>query len=115
MSRFESSRFVRNPQVMNADVLKSACEALGWTYSISDNTLIVMDANQGTRLYGEYALKLNLSTNEVTYNTYYMPNAVSKVAELQEKFYSLNAQYSRTSLIQEFKKKGFNYKSFYFT
>lgn len=111
MSRFESSRFVRNPQVMNADVLKSACEALGWTYSISDNTLIVMDAHQGTRLYGEYALKLNLSTNEVTYNTYYMPNAASKVAELQEKFYALNAQYSRASLIQEFKKKGFNYKS----
>lgn len=111
MSRFESSRFVRNPQVMNADVLKSACEALGWTYTVSNNTLIVTDANQGTRLYGEYALKLNLSTNEVTYNTYYMPDALSKVEELQEKFYSLNAQYSRTSLIQEFKKKGFNYKS----
>lgn len=111
MSRFESSRFVRNPQVMNADVLKSACEALGWTYSVSDNTLIVTDTNQGARLYGEYALKLNLSTNEVTYNTYYMPDTVSKVAELQEKFYSLNAQYSRMSLIQEFKKKGFNYKS----
>lgn len=111
MSRFESSRFVRNPQVMNADVLKSACEALGWTYSVSNDTLIVTDANQGTRLYGEYALKLNLSTNEVTYNTYYMPDADSKVAELQEKFYSLNAQYSRVSLIQEFKKKGFNYKA----
>lgn len=111
MSRFESSRFVRNPQVMNADVLKSACEALGWTYSVCNNILIVTDANQGARLYGEYALQLNLYTNEVTYNTYYMPDALNKVAELQEKFYSLNAQYSRMSLIQEFKKKGFNYKS----
>lgn len=111
MSRFESSRFVRNPKVMNADVLKSACEALGWSYTISNNTLVVSDANQGSQLYGEYALKLNLSTNEVTYNTYYMPDALSKVEELEEKFYSLNAQYSRTSLIQEFKRKGFNYKS----
>lgn len=30
MSRFESSRFVRNPQIMNANVLMAACETLGW-------------------------------------------------------------------------------------
>lgn len=111
MSRFESSRFVRNPKVMNVSVLKSACEALGWSYQISNDILTVTDANQGSSLYGEYALKLNLLTNEVSYNTYYMPNAVQKVEELQDKFYALNAAYSRTSLIQEFKRKGFNYKS----
>lgn len=111
MSRFESSRFVRNPQVMHVDVLKSACDTLGWTYTIKGNELLVTDAKQGTCLYGEYALKLNLTTNEVTYNTYYMPNATQKVEELQNQFYALNAAYAMNSLVQEFKKKGFTYKS----
>lgn len=105
MSRFESSRFVRNPQVMHVDVLKSACDALGWQYTIHDNILTVSDAKQKSRLHGEFALKLNLTTNEVTYNTYYMPNATQKVLELQEQFYALNATYAKNSLIQEFKKK----------
>lgn len=111
MSRFESSRFVRNPQVMHVDVLKSACNTLGWTYKVIGNELLVTDAKQGRRLYGEFALKLNLTTNEVTYNTYYMPNAVQKVEELQNQFYALNAAYAKNSLVQEFKKKGFTYKS----
>ncbi len=111
MSRFESSRFVRNPQVMHVEVLKSACDTLGWAYRLSGNELLVTDAKQGTRLYGEFALKLNLSTNEVTYNTYYMSNAAQKVDELQNQFYVLNAAYAKNSLVQEFKKKGFNYKS----
>lgn len=111
MSRFESSRFVRNPQVMTVEVLKSACDTLGWAYRMAGNELLVTDAKQGSRLYGEFALKLNLSTNEVTYNTYYMPNAVHKVEELQEQFYALNAAYAKNSLVQEFKKKGFTYKS----
>lgn len=111
MSRFESSRFVRNPQVMHVDVLKSACDTLGWTYSVKENELLVTDANQGTKLYGEFALKLNLTTNEVTYNTYYMPNAVQKVEELQNQFYALNAAYAKNSLVQEFKKKGLTYKA----
>lgn len=51
MSRFESSRFVRNPQVMHVDVLKSACDALGWQYTIHDNILTVSDAKQKSRLY----------------------------------------------------------------
>lgn len=55
MSRFESSRFVRNPQVMHVDVLKSACDALGWQYTIHDNILTVSDAKQKSRLYGEFA------------------------------------------------------------
>lgn len=111
MSRFESSKFIRNPHVMNVDILKSACEAMDWTYRILGNELLVSDAKQGVQLYGEFALKLNLSTNEVTYNTYYMRNATQKVEELQEQFYALNAAYSKNSLVQEFKKKGFTYRS----
>lgn len=110
MSRFESSRFVRNPHVLHVDVLKSTCDALGWTYRIAGNELLVTDAKQSEKLYGEFALKLNLTTNEVTYNTYYMPDAVQKVEELQKQFYALNAAYAKKSLVQEFKKKGFNYK-----
>ena len=40
-----------------------------------------------------------------------MPNAPKKVKELQDKFYLINAEYARKSLIQEFKKKGFTYKT----
>ena len=111
MSRFESSRFVRNPKVMHVDILKSTCDALGRSYSIKGNELLVTDAKQGSKLYGEYALKVNLATNEVTYNTYYMPNAEQKVEELQNQFYALKAEYAKKSLVQEFKKKGFTYKS----
>lgn len=110
MSRFESSKFVRNPHVMNVNVLRSACDTLGWSYYVKGDELVVTDANQGAQLYGEFALKLNLSSNEVTYNTYYLPNAAQKVEELQSGFYALNALYAKQSLVKEFKKKGFMYK-----
>lgn len=110
MSRFESSRFIRNPQVMHVDVLKSACDALGWIYHVTGDELLVTDTKQNVNLYGEFALKLNLVTNKVTYNTYYMPNAIQKVEELQKQFYALNVAYAKKALVQEFKKKGFNYK-----
>lgn len=96
---------------MNIEVLKCACDSLGWTYSLEGDVLIVSDAKQKETLYGEFALKLNIKTNEVVYNTYYMPNAPQKVKELQDKFYLINAEYARKSLIQEFKKKGFTYKT----
>ena len=69
--KIESTRFCAQPlRVMHVDVLKSACDALGWQYTIQDNILTVSDAKQKSRLYGEFALKLNLTTNEVTYNTH---------------------------------------------
>lgn len=111
MSRFESSRFIRNPQVMNANVLKAACEALGWQYSIQNNILLVTAVGSGSNFFGEFALKLDISTNEVTYNTYYMQNAQEKVEELKEKFQELNAEYSKNALISEFEKAGFTYRS----
>ncbi len=111
MSRFESSRFVRNNNIMNKDVLISACDALGWTYKLEGDVLTISDVKQQATLYGEFALRLNTRTNEVVYNTFYLPNASQKVQELQEQFYRINAEYARKSLIQEFKKKGFTYKS----
>jgi hypothetical protein len=111
MSRFESSTFIRNPQVMNTKVLKIACDKLGWEYVVKNNELIVKDVNQNLSLYGEYALILNLLTNEVTYNTYYLPDAHKKVEELQVQFYALNAEYAKNTLIETFREKGFTYKS----
>lgn len=111
MSRFESSRFVRNNNIMNKDVLISACNALGWTYKLDGDVLTVSDVKQQATLYGEFTLRLNTRTNEVVYNTFYLPNASQKVQELQEQFYRINAEYARKSLIQEFKKKGFTYKT----
>jgi hypothetical protein len=96
---------------MNIDVLKSACDSLGWTYALKGNILTVSDVKQKGTLYGEFALRLNIDTNEVVYNTYYLPDAPQKVKELQDKFYLINAEYARKSLIQEFKKKGFTYKT----
>lgn len=111
MSRFESSRFVRNNNIMDMEVLKSACDSLGWTYTLKGDILTVSDVKQKGTLYGEFALRLNVKTNEVVYNTYYLPDAPQKVKELQNQFYLINAEYARKSLIQEFKKKGFTYKT----
>lgn len=111
MSRFESSRFARNSNVMNAEILKSACDSLKWEYTINGNILTISDVNQTQNMYGEYVLQLNLTTNQVIYNTYYTPDAKTKVEELQNVFYRLNAEYARKSLIQSFKRKGFTYLS----
>lgn len=111
MSRFESSRFTRNPLVINPEVLMKACDKLGWTYTIKDSVLIVTNAKQVSSLYGEYALKLDMDNNKVTYNTFYLPDAKKKVDELQKCFNEINANYSRESLIQEFQKNGFTYRS----
>lgn len=111
MSRFESSKFARNSNVMNAEVLKSACDSLKWKYTIDGNIITISDANQTQNMYGEYVLQLNLTTNQVSYNTYYTLDAKTKVEELQNAFYRLNAEYARKSLIQSFKRKGFTYLS----
>lgn len=111
MSRFEPSRFARNSNVMNAEILKSACDSLKWEYTINGNILTISDVNQTQNMYGEYVLQLNLTTNQVSYNTYYTPDAKTKVEELQNVFYRLNAEYARKSLIQSFKRKGFTYLS----
>lgn len=111
MSRYESSTFVHDINVMNVDVLRAACETLGWKYHVDDSNFYVTDVNQEHQLYGEFAIKVDLQTNRATYNTYYLPDANQKVNMLVDAFYAINAEYARTALIQEFKKKGFVYKS----
>lgn len=111
MSRFESSKFTRNAFTINPEVIKKACDKLGWSYQVNNNVLTVTNAKQSSNLWGEFALKLDMATNKVTYNTYYMPDGKEKVEELQKCFYKINAVYSREALIQEFQKKGFTYRS----
>ncbi len=46
MSCFEKSTFLKNPQVMNKQVLMDACKKLGWTFNIKNDELIVYNAKQ---------------------------------------------------------------------
>ena len=70
MSRFESSRFVRNPQIMNANVLMAACETLGWKYSLQNNILLVTEVGNDSNFHGEFALRLD-EKNGFTYRSNY--------------------------------------------
>jgi hypothetical protein len=93
MSCFETSTFVKNPDVMNQEVLIDACKKLGWKFSVTANELTVFQLNENQNLHGEYAMKI--VGNKVQYNTYYMQNARSKVQELQNTFYELNVKNSK--------------------
>jgi hypothetical protein len=111
MSRFESSRFVKNPQIMNREVLKLACEKLGWKYQIRNNELLINDINQNVQLYGEFALKV--SGDQVIYNSYYLKNGKELIAELQSVFFPLNVEYAKKTVISAFEQKGFKFKKIY--
>jgi len=109
MSCFESSIFLKNPDLMNQDVLISACDKLGWKYTVTGNELTVFQINSNENLRDEFAMKI--IGNKVTYNTYYLKNAKSKVQELQNTFYELNVKYAEESIFREFKKQGWTFKS----
>ena len=111
MSRYESSRFVRDPKVMNKDVLAQACDKLGWKYTIKGEELLVTDLGGKEKLHGEYALKL--SDGMVTYNSYYLKNGQELVEELKAVFFPLNVEYARDSVIRSFSAHGFTFKRDY--
>lgn len=111
MSRYESSRFVKNPNTLNQLILKDACDKLGWKYKIQGTDFIVTDAKQKESVYGEYILKVSGDT--VTYNSYYLHNGGQLVAELQSVFFPLNVEYAKKTVVEAFKKKGFTFKKIY--
>lgn len=111
MSRYESSRFVKDPKIMNREVLRQACDKLGWKYFEKGNEFLVTNLNRGEQLYGEYALKLQ--EGQVTYNSYYLSNGGQLVAELQSVFFPLNVEYAKNSVISSFTANGFSYKPDY--
>lgn len=109
MSCFESSTFLKNPIVMSQQVLKKACERLGWKYEtrneLGQDVLYIFDVNQNSHLYGEFALKV--IDNQVTYNSYYLKNGNQLVKDLEQTFYELNVEYARETILQEFQTVGF--------
>lgn len=109
MSRFESSKFVRNNAVMRQDCLITACEKLGWKYRVENGATLVTDIGIGVSFGYEYAIKVEGST--VTYNTYYFGQTGEFVKKLQEEYNALNVEYSQTVIINAFKRHGFTFKS----
>jgi hypothetical protein len=108
MSRFETSKFIRDESLMHQSVLENACKELNWSYKIVNGVLLIYDLGNGVNFHGEYAIKVK--DNKVTYNTYYFGNTANEVEKLKNKFNVLNVSYTKTLLINEFKKKGFTYK-----
>ena len=109
MSCFESSTFLKSPQVMNQEILKKACEKLGWKFEIkleqNKQVLYVYDTNQNANLKGEFALKV--IDNVVTYNSFYMKNGQELIKELENQFYGLNVVYAKETILREFQAVGF--------
>ena len=109
MSRFETSKFVRNASVMNQECLIDACLKLNWKFAKQGDELLITDLGIKQSFGNEYAIKVNGSN--VTYNTYYLGNAKEYVQKLQNIYNELNVEYSKTTIINEFKNKGFTFKS----
>ena len=93
---------------MNQQVLKVACDNLGWQYKIINDELIIMDVGKQQDLHGEFVLKVK--GDQVIYNSYYIKNGQEVVKELQSVFYPLNVNYSKQAVVQEFERNGFTFK-----
>ncbi|MDR2652408.1 MAG: hypothetical protein LBC68_08870 [Prevotellaceae bacterium] len=109
MSRFETSKFVRNASVMNQECLIEACQKLNWKYNKRGDELFITDIGIKQSFGSEFAIKVK--GNDVIYNTYYLGNTKDYVQKLQGVYNKLNVEYSKTTVINEFKKKGFTFKS----
>lgn len=110
MSCFETSKFLKNPQVFSKDVLVKAAQRLNWEYKVTkDEVAITKIPNHD--VHGEYAMKVKGS--QVIYNSYYLKTGEQLVDELKEVFYKLNVEYARDSILSEFKNVGFSLKKDY--
>ena len=94
---------------MNRECLIQACEQLNWKYTTNGDELLVTDIGIHQKFYGEFALKVK--GTEVTFNTYYLGNAMEYVTQLQKVYAKLNVEYSKNMIVNQFKAKGFTYKS----
>ena len=102
MSRFETSKFVRNASVMNQECLIDACQKLNWKFTQQGDELLITDIGIKQSFSNEYAIKVKGSS--VTYNTYYLGNAKEYVQKLQSVYNELNVEYSKMTVINEFLK-----------
>jgi hypothetical protein len=109
MSCFESSTFLKNPKVMDQEILKKACIQLKWGFRTEkeqdQKALYVYDVDQRRDLGGEFALKV--VGNTVTYNSFYLKNGRELVKALQDQFHGLNVAYAEQTIVNKFKPMGF--------
>lgn len=109
MSCFESSTFLKNPAVMNQDILEKACIKLGWRYERKiengKKIFLVYDVDQTSNLHGEFALKVE--GNQVTFNSFYLKNGRELASELESHFYTINVEYAYETILREFQAVGF--------
>jgi hypothetical protein len=94
---------------MNQDCLIEACRKLNWKFILKDDVLLINDIGTHQHFSGEYAIKVE--KNSVTYNSYYLGNAQEHVKKLQDTYNELYVEYSKVTIVNEFKKKGFTFKS----
>ncbi len=110
MSCFESSKFLKNPQVFSKEVLIKALQRLNWEYIVTQNEVTITKIpNQN--VYGEYAMKVK--ADQVIYNSYYLKNSKELVDELADVFYKLNVEYAYETVLNEFRNRGFTLKKHY--
>lgn len=111
MSCFETSTFLKNPQVFKTEVFIEAVEKFNWEYEIKSDNEVIVTKIPNTKLHGEYAIKIKNGT--VTYNSYYLKNGKELVKELQSEFFTLNVEYAQKTILTEFESVGFTLKKDY--
>jgi hypothetical protein len=108
MSCWETSKFLNDQSTVDKGVMIKACKELGWEIKESGQTITVIDANQGSNLFGEYALQIK--GNNVSYNTYYMDNGKSKVDDLRKAYLDLYLPIIEKKIKDTFKSVGYSIK-----
>ena len=62
MSCFETSTFLKNPQVFKTEVFIEAVEKFNWEYKIKSDNEVIVTKIPNTKLHGEYAIKIKNGT-----------------------------------------------------
>ncbi len=111
MSCFESSKFLKNPQVFSKDILVKAVKQLGWEYKL-DRDVLTITKIPNQHVYGEYAIRVD-ANNIVTYNSYYLKDGNKLIDNMKHVFYELNVEYAYETVLNEFRSRGFTLKKNY--
>jgi len=111
MSCFETSTFLKNPQVFKTEVFIEAVKKFNWEYKIISKNEVIVTKIPNANLHGEYAMKIK--NGKVTYNSYYLKNAKELVNDLKSEFFILNVEYAKKTILSEFESVGFTMKKDY--
>ncbi|MCD8423530.1 hypothetical protein [Tenacibaculum finnmarkense] len=111
MSCFETSTFLKNPQVFKTAIFIEAVKKFNWEYEVISKNEVIVTKIPNTQLYGEFAIKVK--NGLVTYNSYYLKNGKELVKELQNEFFTINVEYAKKTILTEFESIGFSLKKDY--